>query len=173
MSSAERFWVYVCCLYHGLSDRIPIKCLSQIIFHLYNKRPSENRLSRVTFHTSELGSYLQPRGEMMMRYDPPACRYNFQDKFLCLGDGLLGHCEKFFYYCGVTNMTTIRYCARTRRLKSKNEKFAELQLYITYEPECSISIATVKRGYPHNIFLISRGKHMSWVLIRSASARRF
>ena len=29
-------------------------------------------------------------------------------------------------------------------------------------------IATDKRGYPHNIFLISPQKHMLWVLIRSA-----
>ena len=36
------------------------------------------------------------------------------------------------------------------------------------------SIATDKRGYPHiNIFLISWRKHMLWVLIRSASPRRF
>ena len=34
-------------------------------------------------------------------------------------------------------------------------------------------IATDKRGYPHNIFLISPQKHMLWVLIRSASTRRF
>ena len=34
-------------------------------------------------------------------------------------------------------------------------------------------IATDKRGYPHNIFLISQRKHMLWVLIRSGSARRF
>ena len=34
-------------------------------------------------------------------------------------------------------------------------------------------IATDKRGYPHTIFLISRQKHMLWVLIRSASPRRF
>ena len=30
-----------------------------------------------------------------------------------------------------------------------------------------------KGGYPVNIFLISPRKHMLWVLIRSASARRF
>ena len=30
-----------------------------------------------------------------------------------------------------------------------------------------------KRGYQANSFLISRQKHMLWVLIRSASARRF
>ena len=34
-------------------------------------------------------------------------------------------------------------------------------------------IATDKRGYPHNIFLISRRKHTLWVLIRSTSARDF
>ena len=34
------------------------------------------------------------------------------------------------------------------------------------------SIATDKRGYPHNIFLISWRKHMLWVLIRSASPRK-
>ena len=34
-------------------------------------------------------------------------------------------------------------------------------------------IATDKRGYPHNIFLISPRKHMLWVLIRSASAYVF
>ena len=33
------------------------------------------------------------------------------------------------------------------------------------------NIATDKRGYPHNIFLISPRKHMLWVLIRSASPR--
>ena len=33
-------------------------------------------------------------------------------------------------------------------------------------------IATDKSGYSH-IFLISEWKHMLWVLIRSASARRF
>ena len=31
------------------------------------------------------------------------------------------------------------------------------------------AIATDKRGYQHIIFLISRRKHMLWVLIRSAS----
>ena len=31
-------------------------------------------------------------------------------------------------------------------------------------------IATDKRGYPHNIFLISQRKHMLWVLIRSRGA---
>ena len=36
-----------------------------------------------------------------------------------------------------------------------------------------IPIAADKRGYPHNIFLISPRKHMLWVLIRSASSRRF
>ena len=36
-----------------------------------------------------------------------------------------------------------------------------------------LSIATDKRGYPHNIFRISRQIHMLWVLIRSAPARRF
>ena len=30
-----------------------------------------------------------------------------------------------------------------------------------------------KGGYPVNIFLISPRKHMLWVLIRSASVRRF
>ena len=35
------------------------------------------------------------------------------------------------------------------------------------------AIATDKRGYPHDIFLISPWKHMLWVLIRSASPRRF
>ena len=34
-------------------------------------------------------------------------------------------------------------------------------------------IPTDKRGYLHNIFLISQRKHMLWVFIRSASARRF
>ena len=34
-------------------------------------------------------------------------------------------------------------------------------------------IATDKREYPHNIFLISQRKHMLWVLIRSTSLRRF
>ena len=32
-------------------------------------------------------------------------------------------------------------------------------------------IATDKRGYPHNIFLISPQKHMLWVFIRSACFR--
>ena len=32
---------------------------------------------------------------------------------------------------------------------------------------------TDKRGYPHNIFLISQRIHMLWVLIRSASPRCF
>ena len=36
-----------------------------------------------------------------------------------------------------------------------------------------LHIATDKRGYPHDIFLISQRKHMLWVLIRSASVRRF
>ena len=35
------------------------------------------------------------------------------------------------------------------------------------------NIATDKRGYQHNIFLISPRKHMLWVLIRSASLRHF
>ena len=34
-------------------------------------------------------------------------------------------------------------------------------------------IAIDKRGYPHNIFLISQRIHTLWVLIRSASLRRF
>ena len=37
----------------------------------------------------------------------------------------------------------------------------------------NIHVATGKRGYPHNIFLISPRKHMLWVLIRSASPRHF
>ena len=37
----------------------------------------------------------------------------------------------------------------------------------------TVTIATDKRGYPHNSFLISRRKHMLWVFIRSASARCF
>ena len=37
----------------------------------------------------------------------------------------------------------------------------------------SLSIATDKRGYPHNIFHISSRKHTLWVLIRSTSARCF
>ena len=37
----------------------------------------------------------------------------------------------------------------------------------------SIHVATDKRVYPHNIFLISLLIHMLWVVIRSASRRRF
>ena len=36
-----------------------------------------------------------------------------------------------------------------------------------------LCIATDKRGYPHNIFLISPRKHMMWVLIRSVTAYVF
>ena len=36
-----------------------------------------------------------------------------------------------------------------------------------------LCIATDKRGYPHNIFLISQQIHMLWVLIRSALLRHF
>ena len=35
----------------------------------------------------------------------------------------------------------------------------------------SLCIATDKRGYPHNNFIISGRIHMLWVLIRSASVR--
>ena len=35
------------------------------------------------------------------------------------------------------------------------------------------AIGPDKGGYPVNIFLISARKHMLWVLIRSASVRRF
>ena len=55
--------------------------------------------------------------------------------------------------------------------KTNDQKF-----YGENEPVCLysiVSIATDKRGYPHNIFLISQRKHMLWVLIRSASPRRF
>ena len=34
-------------------------------------------------------------------------------------------------------------------------------------------IATDKRGDPHNNFFVSQRKHMLWVLITSASSRRF
>ena len=40
-------------------------------------------------------------------------------------------------------------------------------------PCTALVIATDKRGYPHNILFISLLKHMLWVLIGSASARRF
>ena len=53
----------------------------------------------------------------------------------------------------------------TRRVFVMHQSFAFCFAYV--------SIATDKRGYPHKIFLISRRKHMLWVLIRSASMRRF
>ena len=37
----------------------------------------------------------------------------------------------------------------------------------------TISIGLDKSGYQVSSFLISRGKHLLWVLIRSASVRRF
>ena len=45
-------------------------------------------------------------------------------------------------------------------------------LYLIWKAAIYI-IATDKRGYPHNTFLISPRKHMLWVLIRSASVRHF
>ena len=39
------------------------------------------------------------------------------------------------------------------------------------DSEQTVRIATDKRGYPYNIFLISWRKHMLWVLIRSALPR--
>ena len=39
--------------------------------------------------------------------------------------------------------------------------------WVFYASACRRHIATDKRGYPHNIFLISQRKHMLWVLIRS------
>ena len=38
---------------------------------------------------------------------------------------------------------------------------------------CREIIVTDKRGYQENIFLISPGKHMLWVLIKSASVRHY
>ena len=43
----------------------------------------------------------------------------------------------------------------------------------TVRSESNLGIAIDKRGYPHNIFLISQRKHMLWVLIRSTSVRLF
>ena len=45
--------------------------------------------------------------------------------------------------------------------------------YITYGDLIKHPIGLDKGGCPVNIFLISPRKHMLWVLIRSASARRF
>ena len=61
----------------------------------------------------------------------------------------------------------------------KNTK-CSLYLYASLDREAEylvitlvyVFIATDKRGYPHNIFLMSRLKHMLWVLIRSASLSR-
>ena len=48
-----------------------------------------------------------------------------------------------------------------------------VHLNILDEKSSSISLGLDKNGYLVNNFLISRRKHMLWVLIRSASPRRF
>ena len=62
-------------------------------------------------------------------------------------------------------------------IKKSYSFISQISVYITdhhtVQLIASTIIATDKRGYPHNIFLTSPRKHMLWVLIRSASPRRF
>ena len=66
-----------------------------------------------------------------------------------------------------------------QRLEKKTPKNPSLSQYGSNAVErdkidhAGNSIATDKMGYPHNVFLISRQKHMLWVLIRSSLPRRF
>ena len=53
--------------------------------------------------------------------------------------------------------------------KKKSEAYLEYEIYFTI----FVTIGLDKSGYQVNIFLISPQKHMLWVLIRSALARRF
>ena len=63
-------------------------------------------------------------------------------------------------------MSTYNIC-----FNEKLEKY--LMVFLLSLSYNDIYIATDKRGYPHNTFFVSPRKHMLWVLIRSASARRF
>ena len=73
----------------------------------------------------------------------------------------------------------IRNISTCKKLQSLEMPFCEYLsddslLFLKVSPiEDLLSIATDKKGYPHNIFLISQQKHILWVLIRSASLRHF
>ena len=71
-------------------------------------------------------------------------------------------------------MQVLHFCGQVVTRKNNSWTYINVpELIWRSEHIMVIIIATDKRGYPHNIFLISRQKHMLWVLIRSASPRRF
>ena len=49
----------------------------------------------------------------------------------------------------------------------------QVNIFSYFSTKTYVDIGLDKSGYQVNIFLISPRKHMLWVLIRSASARRF
>ena len=77
----------------------------------------------------------------------------------------------------ILTCTSAQACASDQSSLSAWRNFASLairmylvKILIRPHDFADRSIATDKRGNPHNIFLISQRKHMLWVLIRSASA---
>ena len=67
-------------------------------------------------------------------------------------------------FLGKNNEKQISCCHFSPIMKNK---------YLVVTLAGAVFIATDKRGYPHNIFLISLQIHMMWVLIRSASPGHF
>ena len=60
-----------------------------------------------------------------------------------------------------------------KKLSANNNSIGGHLLFEMHYINFHMIIGLDKGGYPVNIFLISPRKHMLWVLIRSASARRF
>ena len=73
----------------------------------------------------------------------------------------------------------MKECCHTWQRSNPSSPDHQMDAHLTEQPwpaqtivlpktKIDILIATDKRGYPYNIFLISPRKHMLWVLIRSA-----
>ena len=84
---------------------------------------------------------------------------------------ILGKISKFLIMKDICCVIDLQCTCRSICLESKQFDHGialDTRQYLVKKVFHCVSIATDKRGYPHNIFLISRRKHMLWVLIRSA-----
>ena len=81
-------------------------------------------------------------------------------------------CCPFVAFASVCRMYLRNYCSIHNQSQPLRELWWDCFWDIPLNKRVTC-IAIDKRGYPHNIFLISQWKHTLWVLIRSASPRHF
>ena len=89
------------------------------------------------------------------------------------GPSLSGYCDKVFYVVETHKNELTQLAFSLQLYRTVIGRAGTLLDRLQSDRFNTYIIAPDKRGYPHIIFLICAGKYMLWVLIRSASARRF